>query len=65
MGQTCRSRSRAYQRQDYHGLTSYLGLYYRSMLHIDGTAAKFGYSQPGDKRAQRIGPAPWAETEAG
>ncbi|MGH7233182.1 MAG: hypothetical protein ACREJU_17755 [Nitrospiraceae bacterium] len=30
-------------------LTSYLGLYYKTMLRIDGTAARVVESQPGEK----------------
>jgi hypothetical protein len=38
-------------------LTSYLGLYYRTMVHIDGMAARFAESSAGGKGAQ-VGPAP-------
>ena len=33
-------------------LTSYLGLYYRTMLQIDGIAARLIESQPGGKSTQ-------------
>jgi hypothetical protein len=38
-------------------LTSYLGLYYRTALHIDGIAARLVDSHPGGKSAQ-VGSAP-------